>query len=1287
MEMQKKKAPRKKGKVITKRKVLSATMSGTLLMTSVIIPTAYSLLSNQITAKAAALNIDLLQNITSSNNSGTTTSNRWASGSGTRNVDFTIAGGALANVAVLSGPRYAVLTIPQELRGYVAANGNTSVTTNITIDFNKVALINAIVSAGDTFVAGVATILGNNPLASINLTEVTTQLNLLKGIQNIGGGTFTSATTLNGNSVLSAPLNDGMGAILAQNVRTILENLRTAVSNLSATGLAAPAANTALALIKPALITAIDNVLVPLVNGTGGILDLLLNASALGDTRITIPTKITAPPSIQSNLDARFVGSAVQTNLLDVDVLSGADGVSYVYLAGDVNLTLVAPTGNLTATTSAVGASNATATIPTTLKNNAGTDVPVTSVITNSSGTPVTNGNLSAGTYTVTYSAAGYANVTQTLVVTDPADTTPPAAPIVSGVTGNSTNGYTVTGTAEPNSTITIKNGSGTTVGTGTTDGSGNYTVTLPGSVGPNAPLNVTATDSSGNVSTPTPTTTPADPVSPVLVAPTGNLTATTSAVGASNATATIPTTLKNSAGADVAVTSVITNSSGTPVTNGQLSAGTYTVTYTAAGYEDVTQTLVVSDPADTTAPDAPVVGSVTGNSTNGYTVTGTAEPNSTITIKNNNGDTVGTGTTDGSGNYTVTLPGSVGPNAPLNVTATDSSGNVSDPTSATTPADPVSPVLVAPTGNLTATTSAVGAADAMATLPASLKDSTGSDIPVTSVITNSSGTAVTNGNLSAGTYTVTYTAAGYEDVTQTLVVSDPADTTAPDAPTVGSVTGNSTNGYTVTGTAEPNSTITIKDNKGDTVGTGTTDGSGNYTVTLPGSVGPNAPLNVIATDSSGNVSDPTSATTPADSDTTAPDSPVVGSVTGNSTNGYTVTGTAEPNSTITIKDNNGNTVGTGTTDGSGNYTVTLPGSVGPNAPLNVTATDSSGNVSDPTSATTPADPVSPVLVAPTGNLTAITSKKDAADATVSLPATLKDSDGKTVPVTHVITNSTGTEVPNGKLSVGIYTVTYSAEGYANVTQTLVVSDPSNPTSPVLVAPTGNLTATTSKKGAADATVSLPATLKDSDGKTVSVTHVITNSAGMVVTNGKLSAGTYTVTYSAGGYANVTQTLVVSDPSSNTDTTAPSAPTVDSVTGDSGSGYTVNGKGEPGSTITVKNPATGEVLGTAVAGVDGSYTIKLPIGINPGTQLSVTATDASGNTSEPTLFTTPPTTMNGGMINGNMSTNIGGKHFSTADLPATGEANAGWLSMVGTVLLSLFGAMFFWRKKNKEDKH
>lgn len=54
------------------------------------------------------------------------------------------------------------------------------------------------------------------------------------------------------------------------------------------------------------------------------------------------------------------------------------------------------------------------------------------------------------------------------------------------------------------------------------------------------------------------------------------------------------------------------------------------------------------------------------------------------------------------------------------------------------------------------------------------------------------------NGDLAAGTYTVTYSASGYENVTQTLFVTDPSDTAAPKAPTVKNVTGNSSKGYTV---------------------------------------------------------------------------------------------------------------------------------------------------------------------------------------------------------------------------------------------------------------------------------------------------------------------------------------------------------------------------------------------------------------------------------------------------------------------------------------------------------
>ncbi|MCT1172682.1 Ig-like domain-containing protein, partial [Lactococcus lactis] len=115
-----------------------------------------------------------------------------------------------------------------------------------------------------------------------------------------------------------------------------------------------------------------------------------------------------------------------------------------------------------------------------------------------------------------------------------------------------------------------------------------------------------------------------------------------------------------------------------------------------------------------------------------------------------------------------------------------------------------------------------------------------------------------------------------------------------------------------------------------------------------------------------GNVSAPTSAKTPADPDTIAPNAPTVEHVTGNSTNGYTVTGTAEPGSTVTIKDGSGATVGTGTANETGDYTVTLPGSVGPNAPISVTATDAAGNVSAPTSAKTPADPDTIAPNAPT---------------------------------------------------------------------------------------------------------------------------------------------------------------------------------------------------------------------------------------------------------------------------------------------------------------------------------
>ncbi|GAK32129.1 cell wall surface anchor family protein, partial [Weissella oryzae SG25] len=85
----------------------------------------------------------------------------------------------------------------------------------------------------------------------------------------------------------------------------------------------------------------------------------------------------------------------------------------------------------------------------------------------------------------------------------------------------------------------------------------------------------------------------------------------------------------------------------------------------------------------------------------------------------------------------------------------------------------------------------------------------------------------------------------------------------------------------------------------------------GKYTITLPASVGEKATLTATATDAAGNVSTPTDFMTPADDDKVAPSAPIVDSVTGNSTNGYTVTGTAEPGSTVNIYDKDHKVVGT----------------------------------------------------------------------------------------------------------------------------------------------------------------------------------------------------------------------------------------------------------------------------------------------------------------------------------------------------------------------------------------
>ncbi|MGI1837289.1 Ig-like domain-containing protein [Lactococcus garvieae] len=704
------------------------------------------------------------------------------------------------------------MVIPQELRGKVTP-GQATGNTNVSVDLTKVPLLTGLVGTLNNTLSGLTNIVDTVTSTAglkFDTSRLYADLNLLSNVMTIDQGAWSQAATLSPDgSMIIVDLDKGLGPILANNVINILQDLKLAVNDLNVTvtgsdplgtlHLTATTLNTTLAPIKTALTVAIDGVLTPVLNDAGVLTQQLLDVSLLGSTTVNVPTTINIPTTstTQGTVTSKFVGTIVQSDILDVSLFSGSDSSSNIYWNGLAVLPTPPVISSVTGNSQAGYVVSGTADPGNTVKIiNPATGQEIGSGLADSSGNysiTLPAGSIGANAdinATATDAGGNVSNPTAGKTPAD-ADTTAPDAPVITGITGNSTDGYTVTGTAEAGSKVEIKDSTGAVIGSATADGSGNYSVSLPGSVGANADITATATDAAGNVSAPTSGKTPAD--------------------------------------------------------------------------------------ADTTAPDAPVITGITGNSTDGYTVTGTAEAGSKIEIKDSTGAVIGSATADGSGNYSVSLPGSVGANADITATATDASGNVSNPTTGKTPAD--------------------------------------------------------------------------------------VDSTAPDAPVITGITGNSTDGYTVTGTAEAGSKVEIKDSTGAVIGSATADGSGNYSVDLPASVGPNANITVTATDAVGNVSNPTTGKTPADpKDTTVPDSPKVTDVTKNPDGGYDVGGTAEPGSTVTITDGNGNVVGSGKTDDSGHFHVTLPaGSVKSGDILNITATDAAGNESAPSHFQIPANTFVPV--------------------------------------------------------------------------------------------------------------------------------------------------------------------------------------------------------------------------------------------------------------------------------------------------------------------------------------
>ncbi|MCY3295369.1 cell surface protein, partial [Acinetobacter baumannii] len=165
--------------------------------------------------------------------------------------------------------------------------------------------------------------------------------------------------------------------------------------------------------------------------------------------------------------------------------------------------------------------------------------------------------------------------------------------------------------------------------------------------------------------------------------------------------------------------------------------------------------------------------------------------------------------------------------------------------------------------------------------------------------VTLPAGEAGANETLTA----VAKNASGTESTPTTF--QTPADEATVTAPTFKEVTANSTAGHYIHDAVDTYATVEIRNAGGSVIGTGTADGAGAFTVTIPaGEAGANETLTAVAKNASGTESTPTTFQTPADEATVT--APTITGVTGNSTAGYEIKGTADTNATGEIRNAGG---------------------------------------------------------------------------------------------------------------------------------------------------------------------------------------------------------------------------------------------------------------------------------------------------------------------------------------------------------------------------------------------
>ncbi|KAB0734369.1 Ig-like domain repeat protein, partial [Pseudomonas aeruginosa] len=476
--------------------------------------------------------------------------------------------------------------------------------------------------------------------------------------------------------------------------------------------------------------------------------------------------------------------------------------------------------------------------------------------------------------------------------------------------------------------------------------------------------VTVVVTDPAGNSSTPVTAEAPDFPDAPQVNASNGSTLSGTAEAG-------VTLVITDGNGNPIGQTTADANGNWTFTPASQLPDGTVVnvVARDAAGNSSPATSITV----DGVAPSAPVV-----EPSNGTTISGTAEPGSSVTLTDGNGNTIGQVTADANGNWTFTPSTPLPDGTVVNVVARDAAGNSSPPASVTVDAvAPATPIVDPSNGTTLSGTAEPGSS-------VTLTDGNGN--PIGQVTADGSGnwsftptTPLADGTVVNATAT---DAAGNTSGQASVTV----DGVAPATPTV-----NLSNGSSLTGTAEPGSTVTLTDGNGNPIAEVTADGSGNWTYTPSTPIANGTVVNVVAQDAAGNNSPGASVTV----DSQAPAAPVI-----NPSNGITISGSAEPGSTVTLTDGNGNSIAQVTADGSGSWTFTPSTPLANGTVVNATATDPTGNTSAPASTTVDSQAPAAPLVDPSNGTTISGTAEPGASVTLT--------DGNGNPIGQVTADGSG---------------------------------------------------------------------------------------------------------------------------------------------------------------------------------------------------------------------------------------------------------------------------------------